>query len=73
MPKVVISVRSRVREFPNEGLEDQNGKLICTFCLTELDYFKKSIIVTHCDGAKHQKFKRESFYTSAYIQNRYKN
>jgi hypothetical protein len=60
MPKVAVSAPQRVREFPNEGLVSENGKLSCKFCSTNLDYEKKSTVSDHCKGSRHQKMKSKN-------------
>lgn len=57
MPKSKGSVVSRLREYPNEGFIQENGKLFCKLCLTEVDFEKKSVIVAHTKSIKHQKGK----------------
>ena len=53
---MAISAETRVREFPDEPLKSDCGKLVCLACHTTLSG-KKSIIMSHIATARHKQGK----------------
>lgn len=53
---VAINPEVRVKEFPDEMLKADSGKLVCTACHTEIS-LKKSIVVSHIQTDRHKKGK----------------
>ena len=53
---MAISAETRVREFPDEPLKRDYGKLVCLACHTTLSG-KKSIIMSHIATARHKQGK----------------
>ena len=54
--EVAISAETRVREFPDEPLKSDCGKLVCLACHTTLSG-KKSISMSHIATARHKQGK----------------
>ena len=49
-----VSARQRIEQFPNESLEEVDGKIICRACQKGVTVDKKSTITTHCNGDVHR-------------------